>query len=433
MAEEMGLEAGDLLKSVNGKPLEDIIDYRYLCADQQLELEVAKENGETWIFEVEKEIDEDLGILFQEDTFDGIRRCRNKCLFCFIDQLPPQMRQTLYVKDDDYRHSFLHGNFITLTNASRKDLERIISLRLSPLYVSVHTTNPQLRRSLLANRKAAHIMEQLDFLTSNCIDIHTQVVLCPGLNDGEELKRTIDDLAGLGPHLRSMAVVPVGLTAFRENCYPLRQFTPGECWELVESIGRLQLKFLSQMGTRFVFLADEFYLAAGVDIPPKESYEDFAQLENGVGLVRLFVDDFRQRLENETASTAINPRTVVVVTGRLMACVLAELAKEAERMVDGLRVRVLPVENRLFGPMVTVTGLLTGKDLVEGLAGRVNPDQDILISDVMLKEDDHRFLDDMTVSAVEAKLGVSLHVVPNNGRALAEHLLGRIEQLCPNR
>ena len=314
IADELGLEPGDELLTINGEKPQDLIDYRFMCADDQLEIEVQKKNDEVWSCEIEKEYDEDLGLGFTSDTFGGIRNCANKCLFCFVDQMPANLRDSLYVKDDDYRMSFLHGNFVTLTNLSEKDLTRIITMRLSPLYISVHTTNPELRVKMLGNKQAGKIMEQLTALAENGIEMHTQIVLCPEVNDGNELERSISDLTGLWPQVKSVAVVPVGLTRYRNDLFMLRKFTAAEAGRLINMVDEFQKKFTRKYGTPLVYLADEFYVMAQKDFPSDDSYGEYPQLENGVGLVRLFYDSFSE-LESSLPDSVEKHVKIALVTG----------------------------------------------------------------------------------------------------------------------
>ncbi|MDR7402935.1 MAG: DUF512 domain-containing protein, partial [Armatimonadota bacterium] len=289
-AARAGLGKGDVVLSVNGQPLQDVLDYRYLCAEPHVRLEVRRPDGTVLLLETEKDVDQDLGISFTAATFDGIRRCRNRCLFCFVDQMPGGLRPGLYVKDDDYRHSFLYGNYITLTGLRADDWQRIRRLRLSPLYVSVHTTNPVLRARLMGTPRAAPIMDRLRRLAEEGIRFHAQVVLCPGWNDGPELERTGRDLAGLYPAVESVAAVPVGLTAHRQGLPPLRGYTAAEARAVLAQVDTLRAENMSRLGTPLLYAADEFYALAGRPIPAARYYGDFPQLENGVGLVRRFLD-----------------------------------------------------------------------------------------------------------------------------------------------
>ncbi|MFZ5639726.1 MAG: DUF512 domain-containing protein [Bacillota bacterium] len=408
IAEEVGIEPGDVITAVNGRPLQDLIDFRFLSADENIELEIVKNNGEIWDIEIEKDIDEDLGLTFAEATFDRIRPCANKCVFCFVDQMPVGMRETLYIKDDDYRLSFLQGNFVTLTNLKPADMERILRLRLSPLYVSVHTTNPELRQRMLGSRNAGKIMDQLRQLAVGGISFHTQIVLCPGYNDGAELDRTISDLASLWPAVLSIAVVPVGLTKVRADLPALHMVTPDEAGGLIARVRPYQDRNQNQYGEALVYLADEIYLLAGAEIPPAEFYAGFPQLENGVGLTRVFYDSFYAEAARLPEGLAA-PKRVTLVTGVSGAMVLKPVAERLNRL-HNLTIVVKPIINRFFGETVTVAGLLTGQDVVAGLKGQDLGDL-VLIPSVMFKRDQEVFLDGMTPGRLAEQLGTRVEVV----------------------
>lgn len=408
IADEVGIETGDLLLLINGQKPRDLIDYRFICSDDELELEIQKKDGEVWVCEIEKDFDEDLGIRFLEDTFDGIRSCANRCIFCFIDQMPPGMRNSLYVKDDDYRLSFLHGNFVTLTNLTRLDLDRILRMRLSPLYISVHTTNPILREEMLGNRKAGEIYKQLTELAEAGIQMQTQIVLCPGVNDGPELDKTIQDLALLWPSVKSIAIVPVGLTGYRENLKPLRKFTGVEAEGLVNTIHDYQKRFIEKFGSPLVYLADEFYVLAGAEFPDSKYYGDFPQLENGVGLARLFYDSFN-REQNELPAKLPTEKNIAIITGISGEAVLNPVVSRLNQIKD-LYVELIAVKNTYFGGHVTVTGLLTGKDIIETLKNNKEFDE-ILLPSVMCKRDEPVFLDGITPKQLELELGTPVRVV----------------------
>lgn len=408
IADEVGIETGDVLLLINGQKPRDLIDYRFICSDDQLEVEIQKKDGEVWVCEIEKEFDEELGLRFAADTFDGIRNCANKCIFCFIDQMPPGMRKSLYVKDDDYRLSFLHGNFVTLTNLTRSDLDRILRMRISPLYISVHTTNPTLREEMLGNRKAGEIHKQLTELAEAGIEMHTQIVLCPGVNDGPELDKTIQDLSSLWPSVKSVAIVPVGLTGYRENLKHLRKFTGGEAAGLVEKIRNYQIEFLEKFGTPLVYLADEFYVLAGAEFPETVYYGDFPQLENGVGLARLFYDSF-DREKVELPDQLPVEKRVAIVTGVSGEAVLNPIVSRLNE-IKNLNVELISVRNSFFGGHVTVTGLVTGKDIIETMKNRQKFDE-ILLPSVMCKRDEPVFLDGLGPKQLETELGTAVRVI----------------------
>jgi len=419
IAEELGLEPGDKIIKINGTIIEDQLDFRFLQADEKLIVEVVKSNGETWILDVEKEQDEELGVEFKDATFDGIKQCRNKCVFCFVDQMPDNMRRTLYIKDDDYRHSFLFGNFITLTNLSTKELNKIVAMKLSPLYVSIHTTNPELRKKLLNNKNAGKILEQLQYLTQNGICIHGQIVLVPGLNDGKELKRTIEDLSNLMPQMKSLAVVPVGLTKHRQDLPELQPFTKEKAVQVIDLIAEYQKKFLEEYRTRFVFAADEFYILAEREIPTEEFYEGYPQLENGIGIVRILVDEFYDlyKLMPEQINDQ-EPRLLVTSTSGYK--VISPLVKELQNRYHNLKVKLVAVPNDYFGTSVTVTGLLTGQDILKTLK-KLNLAQNttVIIPDIMLK-DGCLFLDDLTLTDLEKLSGYKVKQVSTSGSGLIE-------------
>lgn len=403
----MGLEPGDRIIAINGQPVRDLIDYRFLEADEGLDIHVKKATGEDWVLDVEKDWDQSLGIVFENNGFGDTRRCINKCIFCFIDQMPPGMRKTLYIKDDDYRLSFWSGNFITLTNLSDSEIKRIVKQRLSPLYVSVHTTNPALRRKILGNRKAGLILEQLRRLAGEGINIHTQVVLCPGFNDGAELERTAADLVELWPQVRSCAVVPVGLTRFRENCFPLRGVTGDDARRIVHWVDSKQREYISFLKYPFIFAADEFYLISGLPVPPSKRYGDFPQVENGVGLTRLFLDEWK-RVKKQLPPELL-PARITLATGVLGEKILRPVAAELNKLT-GLRVRVKVIQNNYFGRKITVAGLITGRDLIEQITPADQGDI-LLLPSSMLKMEEDVFLDDISLKEVSSYLGMTVAAV----------------------
>lgn len=399
---EIGLEPGDRLLEVNGEAVQDIIDLSFALAEEEVELLIEHTSGEQELITLEKEFDEDLGLEFESAVFDKVRQCANKCIFCFVDQMPTGMRDSLYIKDDDYRLSFLYGNFVTLTNLGPQDLSRIARLHLSPLYVSVHTTNGELRSKMLGNRQAGKIMEQLNLLVGKSIEFHTQVVLCPGFNDGQQLEKTIHDLYAMSPSVLSMAIVPVGLTRYRDHCHPLASFSAKEANQVIDLVDKWQMKCRQEIGKSFVYLADEFYLTAGRAIPNYELYDGFPQLENGVGLVRSFLAEW----ENQpVAATGYTDRHYLdVVCGVSAEKILTPLLTRLS--LPNLEVRVVPVKNDFFGRNVTVTGLLTGGDIVETLRSLPGPRTGVIIPGVALRKGEHIFLDNTTPDTVAAELDV---------------------------
>ncbi|HEX3031556.1 MAG TPA: DUF512 domain-containing protein [Bacillota bacterium] len=414
IGEEMGLVAGDRLLAVNGQQLEDLIDYRFMIADEYLEIDVLRADGEEWVLEVDKEFDEDMGLEFEQSTFDGIRSCRNKCVFCFVDQMPPGLRKTLYVKDDDYRMSFLHGNFITFTNVGDEELSRIIRLRLSPLYISVHTTNPELRTKMLNNRGAGIILKQLQRLVEAGIEIHTQVVLCPGYNDGVELERTLRDLTGLYPGVCSIAVVPVGVTAFRKELQQLELFDKSKARAVISLVEGIAVKFRQEHGLSLVYAADEFYVLAGKTVPESQLYDEFPQLENGIGLVRQLLDSWSMEQKHLPAEIA-KAAKLLLVTGKSAQGILEGIA-DGLNQVAGLEARAVTVSNRFFGDTVTVAGLVTGGDIIAALKdGEEQAGSTLIcIPSVMLNSTGEVFLDGKTPAEVEAAIGIPVRIIDLN-------------------
>jgi putative radical SAM enzyme (TIGR03279 family) len=408
IAEEVGFSKGDRLVSVNGQPLRDLIDYRFLCSEEFLTLEVLDDRDHSHSIEIEKDFDEDLGLEFESALFDGLIQCNNRCPFCFIDQQPPGKRASLYLKDDDYRLSFLYGSYLTLTNLSSNEWERIDRLRLSPLFVSIHATNPAVRRRLLQNERAGKILENLAWFQARRLQIHAQVVLCPGINDGLELDRTIRDLAafhgGDTPAVLSVAVVPVGLTKFRPPSEdPLVPVSLAAARQVIEQVEALQTEFRQQYGSTFVWLADEWYLIAEVELPTSDSYEDYPQLGNGVGSIRRFIDEFSAEIDH--CEPPSHPATYTWVVGNAVAQAFQPLVDRLNQF-PGLHINLVPIASEYWGQTMTVTGLVTGQDLVKNLQNMELGDG-ILIPTVMLKHDEAKFLDDMTLASLEQTLGVS--------------------------
>lgn len=405
IAVEVGLEPGDRLISVDGESIRDIIDLSFALSDESVELLIEKANGEQEILEIEKEYDEDLGIEFESAVFDGVRRCANKCIFCFVDQMAPGMRESLYVKDDDYRLSFLYGNFVTLTNTMPEDIDRIRRLHLSPLYISVHTTNGTLREKMLNNKNAGKIMEHLDTLITSGIEMHTQIVLCPDINDGEELEKTISDLYSLHPNVISMAIVPVGLSRYRENCYSLQVFSPEQALNVITLVEKWQQKCRKKSGTSFVYLSDEFYINAGHPIPEYDVYDGFPQLENGIGLVRNFLHEWEQTPITTTGYESAHH--IDVVCGISAQKILGPLLESIQ--ITNLAIRVIPIENDFFGNDISVSGLLTGQDIIKQLTQIDGTRTGVIIPGVALKKGEGVFLDNMTLEEVERQLGTPVH------------------------
>ena len=414
IAAELGLQPGDVLLSIDGHVLRDVIDYRFYGAEEELEL-VVERGGERSVYQVERGYDQEPGIEFAEPTFDGLRRCNNRCEFCFLNGMPPGMRRSLYIKDDDYRYSFLFGNFITLTNLTEDDWDRLAEQRLSPLYVSVHATDLALRRRILGSPAAPDVVEQLKRLGSLGIQVHAQVVLIPGLNDGLHLAHTVANLAALYPTVQSIAVVPLGLTKYHRG--PFRVYRPEEAGPILIQISDWQREFRRQRGLNLVYASDEWYLLAGLEVPPSEEYDGFPQLENGVGLTRVFLDE-----EFRVEGFRFRVGRVTLVCGTLIAPVLGDVAaKLAGR--TGLEIEVVPVENRFFGPTVTVSGLLTGWDVIEALRGRELGDL-VFLPQAMFDASGGLTLDDMTAAAIGERLGVRVEVAGTMGE-VADFLRGQ--------
>lgn len=406
IADELGLGAGDYVVSIDGTEPQDILDWRLAESGERLLLAVRHRDGALVEYDIEKDYDEALGIVFASPTMDEIKRCRNNCIFCFVEQMPPQMRESLYVKDDDYRLSFLTGSYITLTNLREEELERICRLHLSPLYVSVHATAPEVRQKLMRNPNAGKILPMLQHLAACGIQFHTQVVLCPGLNDGDVLAQTMADLYALYPSVLTLAVVPVGLTGYRRGLYPLQPCTVAVARQVLAQIHAWQEKALKEKGTRFVFASDEFYTLAQEPIPPAEAYEGYPQLENGVGLVRLLLEeweDWEKRLPPKAAAV-----TEATVAAGVTAALYLQPIVDRLNQIENVKVTLVPVENKFFGGHVTVSGLLTYHDLTQALK---NVKGTLYLSSVMLKERKELFLDGYTVQDLAETLKTDVQVV----------------------
>lgn len=412
IAEEMGLEPGDEVLSVNGQEIEDVFDYHYLMDDDYIELAVRKQSGEEWVLEIDKEFDEELGVTFESSLMDEYRSCRNHCIFCFIDQMPPGMRETLYFKDDDSRLSFLQGNYVTLTNMSEHDLDRIIRYHLAPINISFQTTNPELRCRMLHNRFAGDVLEKTRRLYEAGIEMNGQIVLCRGINDGEELERSISDLSGFLPHLKSVSVVPVGLSRFRGGLYPLESFEKEDAVRVLDTIRRWQEKLYREYGLHFVHASDEWYLLAEQELPEEERYDGYLQLENGVGMLRLLLTEVEEALRERDGDG--RRREISVATGTLAAPFIEACAGRIREKYPGITVHVYAVRNEFFGERITVSGLLTGQDLRAQLMGRALGER-LLLPCNMLREGENVFLDDMTVEELEEALGVPILIVDEPG------------------
>ncbi|HZK18993.1 MAG TPA: DUF512 domain-containing protein, partial [Clostridia bacterium] len=404
---------------INQSPVRDVIDYHYLMADEKVLVDIARADNEYWVLEIEKDFDDTLGVEF-ENPVGKVKSCANKCLFCFVDQMPPGMRGSLYIKDDDYRLSFLRGNFITLTNLTKKDLDRIVEQHLSPLYVSVHTTDENLRRKMMGSKNAGKVLEQLRYLTDNDIEMHTQIVLCPGLNDGGQLQKTIADLSSLWPGVRSIAVVPVGLTAFRANLHSIQGYTPEAARELVCFVGKMQNRFKLKYGYPLVFAADEFYLCGKLAIPEFKGYADFPQVENGVGISRIFLEEWALAAQAMPASIPA-PRKVTLITGILAKPVVAKIVASLNNIAN-LSIGLVAAKNNHFGHSVTVAGLLSGRDILTAARGCDLGDV-LILPRVLFKEEESLFLDGMSLADIESELDIPI-CVAENPHDLLKHAIG---------
>ena len=420
IAQELDIRPGDVLLSVNGQEPEDVFDYRYLLNEEEILVLIRKPDGEEWELEIEKEYEEDLGLEFENGLMDDYRSCRNRCIFCFIDQLPKGMRETLYFKDDDSRLSFLQGNYLTLTNMDDRDLDRIIYYKLSPINISFQATNPELRCRMLNNRFAGEIHEKVRRLKEAGICMNGQIVLCRGVNDGQELERSIRDLTEYLPELQSVSVVPVGLTRYRDGLYPLEPFTKEDACRVLDLIHRWQEKLYREYGTHFVHGGDEWYLLAEQPLPEADTYDGYLQLENGAGMVRLLEEEVTETLQGLAGDD--RKRQATIATGELAAPFLKAHVERIRKKYPNVQVRVIPVKNRFFGERITVAGLITGQDLIGQLRGNMLGER-LLITEHMLKSGEPVFLDDVTVEDVEKALQITVSIVESGGNKLIEQII----------
>lgn len=421
IAEEMEIEAGDALVEINGNKIEDIFDYQYYTQDEYIELLIRKSSGEEWLLEIDKEYDEDLGIVFENGLMDEYRSCHNKCIFCFIDQMPKGMRDTLYFKDDDSRLSFLQGNYVTLTNMTDADIDRIIKYRLSPINVSFQTTNPELRCRMLNNRFAGQALEKAWRLVGAGITMNGQIVLCKGVNDGRELERSIRDLSACLPTLESVSVVPVGLSKYREGLYPLEPFTREDARAVLALIHRWQDRLYPEYGLHFVHASDEWYILAGEELPEEERYDGYLQLENGVGMLRLLLNEFREAMDRPAEYTA-GARELSIATGQLAFPYIKDMARQITERFPQIRIHVYAIRNDFFGERITVSGLLTGQDILRQLTGQALGER-LLLPQNVLKSGEAVFLDDMTLSEMEKALQVRIDIVKSSGQDFVDAIL----------
>lgn len=433
IADEMEMEAGDVLLAINNQAIEDVFDYRYLIKNEYIEVLIEKADGEEWFLEIEKEYDEDLGIEFENGLMSEYRTCSNKCMFCFIDQMPPGMRETLYFKDDDSRLSFLQGNYITLTNMKLPDIERIIQMHLAPINISVQTTNPDLRCKMLHNRFAGEKLKFLDILYENHIEMNGQVVVCKNVNDGKELERTMEDLSKFLPFMRSVSAVPAGITKYREGLYPLELFTKEEAEQVIDMIEIRQKKYYEEFGLHFIHASDEWYILAEREFPEEERYDGYIQLENGVGMMRLLINEFEEALEELRKSSEYErlrtsfARTVTIATGKLAYPTLSRFAERLMKAFPRLTVHVYAIRNDFFGETITVSGLITGQDLIRQLKEKkengVKLGDTLLIPGNMLRSGEQVFLDDLTVQDVEQALDIQVSAVESSGKDFVDAVL----------
>ncbi len=420
IAAELEIAAGDRLIAINEREIEDVFDYHFYTNDEELVLLIEKPDGEEWELEIEKEYEEDLGIEFEQGLMDEYRSCRNRCMFCFIDQMPEGMRDTLYFKDDDSRLSFLQGNYVTLTNMSSHDIDRIIRYRLEPINISFHTTNPELRCRMLHNRFAGEALKNVDKLYEGGIQMNGQIVLCKGINDGVELERSIVDLTKYIPCLQSVSVVPVGLTRYRDGLYPLEPFQREDARRVLKTIHRWQERLYEEYGTHFIHAGDEWYILAGEELPEEERYDGYLQLENGVGMLRLLEEEFREAYEGTEGDQ--RKREVSIATGLLAAPYIQRMAEQLAVKYPKTEIHVYPIRNDFFGELITVSGLITGQDLIRQLRGRELGER-LLLPCNMFRSGEEVFLDDVTLSEVEEALQVEAYIVKSSGRDLMEAVI----------
>ena len=440
IAEELEIEPGDVLVDINGQEIEDIFDYQYYCEDYEIVVTIRKPDGEEWELEIEKEEDEDLGIIFENGLMDEYRSCSNKCIFCFIDQMPKGMRETLYFKDDDARLSFLQGNYITLTNMSDRDIDKVIQYRLSPINISFQTMNPELRCKMLTNRFAGEALKKVDRFYEAGIEMNGQIVLCKGVNDGEELEYSLRELYRYLPHLRSVSVVPVGLSKFRDGLYPLEPFNKEDAAGVIEMIEKWQKKAMEEYGLHFIHASDEWYILADRELPEEDSYDGYLQLENGVGMVRLMLDEFTEALSDAVLQKQeylsgkkdacpqswFAKEKISIITGRLVYPYIKRMAEQLMEQFPQKELQVIPIRNDFFGEMITVTGLLTGTDIL-AQCGELELGDRLLLPENVLRSGETVLLDDLTVEDLQKTLQVQIDIVKSSGYGFLESVIGSSE------
>ncbi len=428
IAEELEIEAGDILLSIDNTEIEDIFDYQFLVQDTYIEVLIQKPDGEQWLLEVDKEFDEDLGIEFENGLMDEYRHCHNKCIFCFIDQMPKGMRETLYFKDDDSRLSFLQGNYVTLTNMSDHDIERITRYHLSPINISFQTMNPKLRCEMLNNRFAGEALKKVDTLYEAGITMNGQIVLCKGVNDGEELEYSIKELTKYLPNLESVSVVPVGLSKYREGLYPLEPFSKEDAEKVIDTIESWQKKIYAEYGMHFIHASDEWYILAQREMPEAERYDGYLQLENGVGMMRLMMEEFKEGMDELAEHRPLPDDSMVgelsMATGLLAYPYIEKMARAMEENFPKLRIHVYPIRNEFFGENITVSGLLTGQDIEKQLKGKALGSR-LLLPQNVLRSGEEVFLDDFTKTDLEKSLQVPINIVKSSGCDFIDSILGK--------
>ncbi len=416
IGEEVGLEIGDKLLSINNEEVKDIIDYKFLVSDDYLEIEVEKPSGEVWIYEIEKDYDEDLGIDFEDGIMDKAKSCSNKCIFCFIDQLPKGMRNTLYFKDDDSRLSFLQGNFVTLTNMKEEDIDRIIRYKISPINISVHTTNGDLRKKMLNNRFAGDVYERMKKLAHAEIYMNAQVVMCPSINNGGEFIRTVEDLYKLYPYVENVAAVPIGITKYREGLYPVETYNKEKAILEIENIKKLQEKYIKEIGSPFVRLSDEFYIMAGIDVPEDKFYGEYEQLEDGIGMIRILRRNIKESIKDLNKNLK---KSFTFATGASAYEEIVKVSQDIMKENENLKLQVEKITNNFFGETITVSGLITATDIIDQLKNKKLGEY-LIIPKNMLRAYEDVFLDDITIKELESKLNIKVLVCDYTGEDLIE-------------
>lgn len=427
IAMEMEIDPGDKILAIDNTEIEDIFDYQFLIQDTYIEVLVEKQDGEQWLLEIDKDFDEDLGITFENGLMDEYRHCHNKCIFCFIDQMPKGMRETLYFKDDDSRLSFLQGNYVTLTNMSEHDIDRICRYHLSPINISFQTMNPELRCKMLNNRFAGEALKKVDILNEAGIRMNGQIVLCKGVNDGKELEFSIRELMKYIPNLQSVSVVPVGLSKYREGLYPLEPFEKEDAREVLRIIHRYQQECMEKYEMHFIHASDEWYILAEEEIPQEDRYDGYLQLENGVGMIRLLSDEFKEAMDERRSREGFPncdfKGEISMATGLLAYPYIQRMVDEMSEAYPELRVHLYPITNVFFGEKITVSGLLTGQDIKEQLKGKELGER-LLLPQNVLRSGEQVFLDDLTLDDLEGALQVPINIVKSSGRDFVDSVLG---------